>query len=49
LQNTITIDGTGLFTLEFIMQDYVEHQKHHLRTILPEIGIESTFQNVYGA
>jgi hypothetical protein len=49
LQNTITIDGTGLFSLEFIMQDYVEHQKHHLKAILPEIAIESTFQNVYGA
>ncbi|CAH0997448.1 hypothetical protein EMA8858_03581 [Emticicia aquatica] len=49
LQNTITIEGTGLFTLEFIMQDYTEHLKHHLKAILPEIGLESKFQNIYNA
>jgi hypothetical protein len=47
LQNTITIEGNGLFTLEFIMQDYAEHLKHHLKVILPEIGLESKFSNVY--
>jgi hypothetical protein len=49
LQNTITIDGNGLYTLEFIMQDYAEHLKHHLKVILPEIGLESRFSNVYNA
>ena len=49
LQNTITINGIGLFKLEFIMQDYAEHLKHHLKAILPEIGLESTFSNVYSA
>lgn len=49
LQNTITIEGYGLFSLEFIMQDYAEHLKHHLKAILPEIGIESKFANVYNA
>lgn len=49
LQNTITIEGNGLFTLEFIMQDYAEHLKHHLKAILPEIGLESKFANVYNA
>lgn len=49
LQNTISIDGNGLYTLEFIMKDYVEHQLHHLKAILPEAGLESKFQNVYGA
>jgi DinB superfamily len=47
LQNTITIEGSGLFTLEFIMQDYAEHLKHHLKAILPDIDLESKFQNVY--
>jgi hypothetical protein len=49
LQNTITIDDKGLFTLEFIMKDYAEHLKHHVKAILPEIGLESKFQNVYNA
>ena len=47
LQNTITIEGKGLFTLEFIMNDYAEHLKYHLKVILPEIGLESKFQNIY--
>lgn len=47
LQHTITIEGKGLFTLEFIMNDYIEHLKHHLKVILPEIGLESKFENIY--
>ncbi len=47
LQHTISINGEGLFTLEFIMSDYVEHLKHHLRQILPDAGIDSRFVNVY--
>lgn len=49
LQNTLTIEGVGPFTLGFIMADYVEHLKHHLRQILPDFPLQSTFQNVYGA
>lgn len=47
LQNQITISDAGTFTLEFIMQDYVEHLKHHLKQILPDAGITSNFQNLY--
>ncbi|MCC7466613.1 MAG: DinB family protein [Saprospiraceae bacterium] len=35
LQKTISIDGGSPLTLAFIMADYVEHLKHHLRQILP--------------
>ena len=49
LQHTITIEGKGLFTLEFIMNDYAEHLKHHLKVILPDIGLESKFENIYSA
>jgi DinB superfamily len=49
LENTVTINGVGPFTLEFIMKDYIEHLKHHLRQILPEAALESKFENVYGA
>jgi chemotaxis regulatin CheY-phosphate phosphatase CheZ len=49
LQNTILIEGAGPFTLEFIMKDYAEHLKHHLRQIVPEVGLQSIFENVYGA
>jgi hypothetical protein len=49
LQNTIMIEGVGPFTLEFIMKDYAEHLKHHLHQIVPEIGLKSVFENVYGA
>ena len=49
LQHTIMIEGAGPFTLEFIMPDYVEHMKHHLRQIFPEADLENQFFNVYGA
>lgn len=49
LSNTITIEGSGPFRLDFIMADYVEHLKHHLKAILPEAGLESAFANVYNA
>jgi hypothetical protein len=49
LQNTIRIEDAGPFTLEFIMRDYIEHLKHHLRQVLPEIGLTSNFGNVYNA
>ena len=47
LANEIMIDGAGPFTLEFIMKDYVEHLKHHLKQILPEADLQSDFQNIY--
>jgi len=49
LANTITIEGVGPFTLEFIMPDYVEHLKHHLKQIFPDADLENKFENVYGA
>jgi hypothetical protein len=33
--------------LGFIMKDYVEHLKHHLKAILPDSGIDSKFENIY--
>jgi hypothetical protein len=47
LQHLITIDDIGSFTLEFIMKDYVEHLKHHLKALLPFAGIDSKFKNIY--
>lgn len=49
LNNTISINGSEPFTLKFIMTDYVEHVKHHLKQVLPDAGLESTFENVYNA
>jgi hypothetical protein len=49
LANTITIEGAGPFTLEFIMPDYVEHMKHHLKQIFPDVDLTNSFVNVYGA
>ena len=49
LSNTIQIEGVGPFTLGFVMSDYVEHLKHHLRQIFPDSGITSAFVNVYHA
>ena len=49
LEHKITIEGTGPFTLGFIMPDYVEHMKHHLKQIFPDAELENKFVNVYGA
>ncbi len=49
LQHTVTIEGVGPFTLEFIMPDYVEHLKHHLKQIFPDIALDDKFVNVYNA
>jgi hypothetical protein len=49
LTNTISIEGIGPFTLEFIMKDYAEHLKHHLKQIIPDVALTSAFENVYGA
>jgi hypothetical protein len=47
LANSIRIDGTGPFTLEFIMPDYVEHLKHHLKQIFPNVDLRNKFVDVY--
>ncbi len=47
--HTITIEGVGPFTLGFIMPDYVEHLKHHVKQIFPDIELENKFVNVYNA
>jgi hypothetical protein len=50
LNHEVSIEGSSPFKLSFIMQDYPEHLKHHLKQILPDaIGLENTFNNVYGA
>lgn len=47
LGNQITIEGHGPFKLEFIMSDYVEHLKHHLNQIFPELDFQHQFKDVY--
>ena len=50
LKNTISIQGSEPFTLAFIMSDYAEHLKHHLKQILPDADfLENKFGNVYNA
>ena len=51
LQRTVRINGEGeAWRLDFIMSDYLEHLKHHMKAILPpDTGIKSTFGNVYNA
>lgn len=49
LDNTISIDGSGPYTLRFILSDYGEHLKHHLKQILPDAGFVSNFENLYNA
>ncbi|MFM2267241.1 MAG: hypothetical protein RL757_682 [Bacteroidota bacterium] len=50
LHRTVRINGEGeAWRLDFIMSDYVEHLKHHIRAILPDADIESNFGNVYNA
>ena len=49
LEHTITIEDAGPFTLRFVMPDYVEHMKHHLKQIFPDATLENRFVNVYGA
>lgn len=47
LSNEIKVESVGPFTLEFIMKDYVEHLKHHMNQILPDLGLDSAFKMVY--
>ncbi len=46
LGNTITIEGFGPFTLEYILPDYVEHLKHHVKQIFPDIDLTNKFVDV---
>lgn len=43
LAHTISISGSGPYTLAFLMSDYVEHLKHHLIQIIPDAGLHSEF------
>jgi DinB superfamily len=47
LQNTVAIGGSGTYTLGFVASDYVEHLKHHLLQILPDVDLTSDFVNIY--
>ncbi len=47
LQNKITIENAGSFTLEFIITDYAEHLKHHLNQLIPALNLQNDFQNIY--
>lgn len=47
LQHEVMIEGAGPFTLEFVMKDYIEHLKHHVKALLPDAGIDSRFENIY--
>lgn len=49
LAHTIRIEDAGPFELQFIIPDYVEHLKHHLLQIFPELPMTTRFKNVYGA
>jgi hypothetical protein len=48
LQHNLYIGNTGPYKLEFIVTDYVEHLKHHLKQILPaESFLNNSFEMVY--
>ena len=47
LANTITIEDGGTFSLRFMMEDYVEHLKHHLNQISPAISLSTSYPNIY--
>ena len=48
LAHTITIGNSGSFTLEFIVTDYVEHLKHHLKTLFPDADfLANSFKMIY--
>jgi len=48
LGHTIVIDDSGSFTLEFIVRDYPEHLKHHLKSLFPsENFLKNSFRMVY--
>lgn len=49
LEHKIQLSESNIFTLEFIMTDYVEHLRHHLKAILPKAGISSKFKNIYNS
>jgi DinB superfamily len=43
LAYTVQVGENQPITLEFMLQDYVAHLKHHLKAILPEAGFDSNF------
>jgi hypothetical protein len=47
-KHIINIGTSGIFTLEFIVNDYTEHLKHHLKSLFPQAGFLSNyFKMVY--
>lgn len=48
LPNQIAIGKSEPFSLDFIVRDYPEHLKHHLRAILPDADfLQNNFKMVY--
>lgn len=48
LPNELYIGGKGPFTLDFIVRDYPEHMKHHLKQIIPDAPFfNNNFKMVY--
>lgn len=48
LQHSLYIGDKGPYTLKFIVPDYLEHLKHHLKAILPAADfLENNFKMVY--
>lgn len=48
LQHKIYIGDKGPYELEFIVNDYTEHLKHHLKQILPDADfLTNSFEMVY--
>jgi hypothetical protein len=48
LQHRISINGSEPFTLQFVIEDYPEHLKHHLKAILQDADfLQNSFKMVY--
>ena len=46
-QNELMINESGPHTLLFVVTDYVEHLKHHLLQIFPEVDLSSIYRSIY--
>ncbi|MFT5885535.1 MAG: hypothetical protein ACI9IP_001995 [Arcticibacterium sp.] len=47
LNHEISVNGIGPFKLDFIMNDYVEHLKHHINQALPSANLGHNFKKIY--
>ncbi len=46
--HTINLGQSGKFTLEFIVKDYPEHLKHHLKSLFPDADfLHNEFKMIY--